>query len=64
MPPHSVVEKYMVKAASCLTRCQMELWLVCPTIVLIGDASILPLTISVISVTVAVIAAKFAPFLR
>ena len=56
--------KWLANAASWLTRCCMELRVGCPTIAWSGTASILPLTIFVMVVTVAVIAAMIAPFLR
>ena len=63
LPPHLVVAKWLANYASWLTRCRMELRVGCPMIVSIGTASILLLTILVMSVTVAVIAAMIVPFL-
>ena len=63
-PPHLVVAKWIVNAASWLRKCQTELRVGCPTIASSGTASILPLTILVMAVTVAVISAMITPFLR
>ena len=58
-----VVAKWLANAASWLMRCQMESRVGYPTIASSGTASILPLTILVMVVTVAVIAAMISPFL-
>ena len=59
----SVVVKWLANSASCSTMCQIYLRVGCPTISSSGTASILPLIISVMAVTVAVISDMIAPFL-
>ena len=59
-----MVAKWLANTASCSTRCQTKLRVGCPTIVSSVTAYILPLIISVMVVTVAMIAVMIAQFLR
>ena len=62
-PPHLVVAKWLAKEEICLARCLTKLRVGCPMIASNGTASILPLTILAMTVTVTVIAAMVVPFL-
>ena len=61
---HLVVAKWLANATSWSTRCQTEFRVGCPTIASSGTDFILPLTISVMEVIVAMISAMITPFLR
>ena len=56
LPPHSVIAKWLANSTSWSMRCRTKLRVGCPTIVSSVTAYILPLIISVMVVTVAMIA--------
>ena len=63
-PPHLVVAKWLANVARCSTRCPTEWRVGCLTMASSGTASILPITISAMAVTVVVIATMVALFVR
>ena len=56
-PPHLVVAKWLANFVSCSSRCHTYWRVGCPTMESIWTASIVPLTILVMTATVVVIAA-------
>ena len=64
LPPHLVVAKWLANVASCSTSCSTEWRVGCPTMVSNVTAYIRPIAILVMTVTVVVISAMVAPFMR
>ena len=61
-PPHLVVAKWLANVVNCSMRCRTGWRMGCPKMVSSRRVSVVPLTYSVISVTVFVVIVMVTPF--